>query len=205
MKPYILKIIILFIGLTGFSQTIKPLETEWTVQYSERNDSYFKDINNVLDKFVGTWRYENTATNTVFEITFTKIIHAERHNRNCFKDKLSAQFKLIVNGIEQYNTYTNECQSCFITTGFGYFTEGYDANNNIISTAPNPNMYIASIAEPAIAKYVLSSNLKLIYQANLGSPDQLIWTNKASQVKRIATGQHMNVYQMPLEMILVKQ
>lgn len=203
MKLYILSLTLL-ITLSGFSQTIKPLETEWTIDYSERNNSYFKDINNVLDKFVGTWKYEDTTTNTVFEITFSKALHLESR-KNGFTDELSAQFKLIINGVEQYNTYNTLCEDCFIATGFASFTEGYDSNNNIIRTEPNPNMYIASIAEPNIEQYIESSDLKLVHQFNLGSPAQLIWTNKTSQVKRIATGQIMNVYQMPLYMILIKQ
>ena len=71
MKKYVLILITLF-GITAFSQTIKPIETEWLVDYSEKNDTYFKDVNNVLDKFVGTWRYEDLTTNTVFEVTFQK-------------------------------------------------------------------------------------------------------------------------------------
>ncbi len=54
--------------LVGFGQTIKPVETEGYQENITVRGVYFKDVNNVLDKFVGTWKYEDTSTNTIFEI-----------------------------------------------------------------------------------------------------------------------------------------
>ncbi|EPR70673.1 hypothetical protein ADIWIN_3320 [Winogradskyella psychrotolerans RS-3] len=202
MKLYILNILLLFC-LIGFGQTIKPVESEGNQENITVRGVYFKDVNNVLDKFVGTWKYENTLTNTVFEITFSKVINQERIFDN-YADELSAQFKLSINGIEQYNTYTTSCEDCFIASGFRSYEEGFE-NDEFVYTEPNSNMYVGAIAEPNIEQYVLSSSLKLEYQFFLGNPAQLIWTNKASQKKRIATGEHMNVYQMPMNMVLIKQ
>lgn len=204
MKHYIL-IAAMFFGLNAYCQTIKALETEWTLSDAECNNSYFKDINNVLDKFIGTWKYEDVVSNTRFEITFTKLLRMENIHQNGFDDELFAKFKLIVNGVEHYNTYTTPCEDCFIPLGFGLFVEGYDSNFSAIITQPNSNMYIGAFAEPAIEKYVTSSNLKLQFQFNLGSPPNLVWTNIVDKKIRIATGQHMNVYQMPMNMVLVKQ
>jgi hypothetical protein len=189
--------------LVGFGQTIKPVETEGYQENITVRGVYFKDVNNVLDKFVGTWKYEDTSTNTIFEITFSKVINQERIFDN-YADELSAQFKLSINGVEQYNTYNTTCADCFIASGFASYEEGFE-NDEFIYTEPNVNMYVGAIAEPNIEQYVLSSNLKLEYQFNLGSFAQLIWTNKVSQKKRIATGQQVNVYQMPMNMVLIKQ
>jgi hypothetical protein len=189
--------------LVGFGQTIKPVETEGYQENITVRGVYFKDVNNVLDKFVGTWKYEDTSTNTIFEITFSKVINQERIFDN-YADELSAQFKLSINGVEQYNTYNTTCADCFIASGFTSYEEGFE-NDEFIYTEPNFNMYVGAIAEPNIEQYVLSSNLKLEYQFNLGSSAQLIWTNKVSQKKRIATGQQVNVYQMPMNMVLIKQ
>lgn len=203
MKPYITFLLFL-ISFFGYGQT-QPIEVEWTQENLHTRNTYFEDINNELDKFVGTWKYEDTTTNTIFEITFTKLIHQEQIFDN-YADELSAQFKLVVNGIEQYNTYATPCEDCFIPTGFSSFTEGYDANHNIILTPVHINMYVASIAEPSIEQYVLSSNLKLVYQEDIiGSLEQLVWTNKVSYGRDYVTDEIVNNYQMPLEMVLIKQ
>ncbi|MCD2259152.1 DUF6705 family protein [Psychroserpens luteolus] len=188
-------------------QTEVPVETEWTVPPSQLNNRYFKDVNNVLDKFVGTWKYENTLNNAVFEITFSKLLHQETHE-NSFVDELDAQFKLTVNGVEIYNTYTTPCENCIISDGFlsekVYQTLG-DYENFLI-LPPNVNTYFMAIAEPDIEKHVLSSDLKLEF--NLGSngnADQLTWTNKVDLGKDSNTNQIVNNYEMPLNMVLVKQ
>jgi hypothetical protein len=185
-------------------QTELPIETEWVLDYTQTNNKYFKDINNVLNKFEGTWKYEDMTTNTVFEITFTKILHQEGH-KNGFVDELICQFKLTINGIEQYNTYTTPCADCFIPSGFATYTEGYE-NGAFIYTQPNVNMYVASIAEPDIEDDVLASDLKLVYQYDTSTAiEVLIWTNKVSEGTNVATGGISNVYKMPLNMILIKQ
>lgn len=201
MKKYILNTLLLFC-LMGFGQTIKPIETEWTVENTD--DTYFKDVNNVLDKFVGTWRYENTLSNTIFEITFTKVIQAEGH-KNGYVDELSAQFKLTVNGIEKYNTYITDCEDCFVSSRLCFYKEDEIINNRWVFTEPNVNMYVGSIAEPDFENQVLASNLKLEYQFNLGNPAQLNWTNIVSTAFTYNTGEIVNNYQMPLNMVLIKQ
>lgn len=202
MKLYILNILLLFC-LMGFGQTIKPVETEGNQENITVWGVYFKDVNNVLDKFVGTWKYENTLTNTVFEITFSKVINQERIFDN-YADELSAQFKLSINGVEQYNTYTTPCEDCFIASGFRSYEEGFE-NDEFIYTEPNVNMYVGAIAEPNIEDDVLSSNLKLQYLSNLGISEQLIWTNNVDPGFDYITGTRINNYQMPMNMVLIKQ
>ncbi|WP_452219205.1 DUF6705 family protein [Lacinutrix undariae] len=203
MKKYILILIALF-GFTAFGQTIKPIETEWLVDYSEKNDTYFKDVNNVLDKFVGTWRYEDLTTNTVFEVTFTKLLHQESR-KNGFKDVLSAQFKLTVNGVEQYNTYTTPCANCFIAGGFNSFLESSDALGNLVTSEVSPNMYIGAMVEPTFEDDVSASDLKLRYMPSLlGDSPTLLWVNRVSKVSLYSTGERINNYATPLEMVLTK-
>jgi len=203
MKKYILILIVLF-GFTAFSQTIKPIETEWLVDYSEKNDTYFKDVNNVLDKFVGTWRYEDLTTNTVFEVTFSKILHQERHI-DVFYDELSAQFKLTINEVEQYNTYTTPCVNCFIARGFNSFLESSDALGNLVTSEVSPNMYIGAMAEPEFERNVSASDLKLRYMPSLlGDSPTLLWVNRVSEVSLYSTGERINNYATPLEMVLTK-
>ncbi|RKE92240.1 hypothetical protein BXY80_2158 [Ichthyenterobacterium magnum] len=157
----------------------------------------------MLNKFLGTWKYEDASNNLVFEITFSKLINQEQIFDN-YADELSAQFKLIINGIEQYNTYTTICEDCFIPGGFNSYEEGFE-NDEFIYTESNVNMYIASFAEPNIEDDVLASDLKLEYQFSLGSPAQLIWTNKVSEVLDYITNIRVNNYQLPMNMVLIKQ
>jgi len=193
----------LILAFYANGQAIKPLEIEWVVE--DKDDTYFKDINNELDKFVGTWRDEDTATNTIFEITFTKELQAEGH-KNGYVDELSAQFKLIINGVEQYNTYVTPCEECFIPSRFCFFKEDEIVNNQWVFTQPSVNMFVGTIAEPAIERHVLSSDLKLVYQEDIiGSLQQLVWTNKVSYGRDYVTDEIVNNYQMPLEMVLIKQ
>jgi hypothetical protein len=189
--------------LVGFGQTIKPVETEGYQENITVRGVYFKDVNNVLDKFVGTWKYEDTSTNTIFEITFSKVINQERIFDN-YADELSAQFKLSINGVEQYNTYNTTCPDCFIASGFESYEEGFE-NDEFIYTEPNVNMYVGAIAEPNIEQHVLSSNLKLEYQFNLGNPAQLTWTNKVEVGLDYNTNVRINNYQMPMNMVLIRQ
>jgi hypothetical protein len=203
MKHYIL-ITLLFIGAFGFAQqTIKPIETENIVPNTD--NTYFKDVNNQLDKFVGTWKYEDTNTNTVFEITLTKILHQEVH-KNSFADELIAQFKLTVNGVELYNTYTIPCADCVIDGGFRSERIYNPSTTYYTIIPPNVNTYFMCIAEPDFEDDVLASNLKLVHQRDLVTGNaQLIWTNKVREVTYYQTTQVVNIYKMPHNMILIKQ
>ena len=51
-------------------ETIIPLEEKLGTD-NNSGIYYFKDVNHVLDKFMGTWKYE-TATESL-EITFYKV------------------------------------------------------------------------------------------------------------------------------------
>ncbi len=72
MKNLITLYLIITSGLC-YSQTIIPVE-----QYSNstnNNNVYFKDVNNVFTKFLGTW--EHSTENEYFNITFYKVIRQQ--------------------------------------------------------------------------------------------------------------------------------
>lgn len=83
------------------AQTIKPLY----LSGSFNSGNYYKDIDNDLDKFVGTWLYTN-------DIMTFKIILKKRTNifdtySNCYVDIIVGEYQYIENGIEQTNTLSS--------------------------------------------------------------------------------------------------
>ncbi|MDH7446346.1 DUF6705 family protein [Aquimarina sp. 2201CG14-23] len=101
----ILKILIVVFAIQGYSQTIIPLENFENIEnrIKTTSDYYYKDVNGVLDKFLGTWRYQ--TANELFEITFTK---SERISTGMgyYIDELNSKYKYIKNGEEVFNTYS---------------------------------------------------------------------------------------------------
>ena len=125
----ILTILLIFITFVSNAQQVIPFEQERNHQGFERKGKYFKDVNGFLNKFLGTWRYENNSTSSseVVEITFYKreMVSISGY----FIDELYAQFKYIKNGVEIYNTYnTNRVLDIF----GGFFTSAAPDDYNKI-------------------------------------------------------------------------
>jgi len=200
MKHIIYTLILLF-SINSIAQQIVPLETEYTTNFLER-DTYFKDINGELDKFIGTWKYEDTTSNTVFEITLSKIENTESAH-SCTEDRLTGQFKLVVNGIEQYNTYTNDYGKMIMGKGFNP-TYTYLSDGNAIRNPPSVNRYHMAIVEPSFVGFLHSSDLTITYENNSGV-EKINWNNEVDKAIRVVDNQQVNIYQMPLEMELIKQ
>lgn len=73
MKKYIIFGLIILSTLSGKAQLVLPVETK--VNYLNEADgipeniTYFKDINHVLDKYIGTWKGTQDNKNYEFKIT----------------------------------------------------------------------------------------------------------------------------------------
>lgn len=74
MKKLLILGLIILSNLSGKAQDIKPLETKMNYYSIEtglpKNISYFKDVNNLLDKYVGTWK--GTLGTRIYEFRITK-------------------------------------------------------------------------------------------------------------------------------------
>ncbi|HLF51033.1 DUF6705 family protein [Flavobacterium sp.] len=69
-----------------------------------KNNNYIKDIDGILDPFVGTWEW-NDGNNTFFRIKFIKVLHYKAHNlENVYKDELMGGYQYVLNGVEIVNT-----------------------------------------------------------------------------------------------------
>ncbi|MFT5849059.1 DUF6705 family protein [Psychroserpens sp.] len=64
------------------------------------DDSYVKDTNNELDKFVGTWLFTNGSTSLIIKINK----HEQIYNGDYYQDYLRGEYAYVENGIEVINT-----------------------------------------------------------------------------------------------------
>lgn len=142
---------IIFIGsFTGMAQ-IAPVEDFYTDDFEQGTN--FKDINNVYDKFLGTWIYNNGID--YFKITFSKQEDFDYDywgtNPTTF-DIITSNFEYKKNGVTIYNTYTNPS---FHPSSFPYkyLISGYNFTNSsgislVGNRVKNTNELFISYSEP---------------------------------------------------------
>ena len=89
------------LGNLTITETIVPLET-WNgyTAYGE----YYKDVNDVLNEYEGTWLYSNG--NTSLKIILQKRLRQPYFN-NTHIDMLVGEYQYIENGVEKINTLAN--------------------------------------------------------------------------------------------------
>jgi len=93
-------ILFLFIGIysNAQNQIIDILEDDG----SAITDTYYKDINNLLDPFEGTYIYSNGST--IFKIVLTKKVL--QYNGRYYEDLIIGEYQYTNNGVEIANTLT---------------------------------------------------------------------------------------------------
>lgn len=71
------------------------------------DNAYYKDIENFLNQFEGTWIYTNG--NTTLKVSFLKksMINLPPPGKSYYSDFLVGEFQYIENGIEKSNTLSN--------------------------------------------------------------------------------------------------
>ncbi|SFQ13018.1 DUF6705 family protein [Flavobacterium akiainvivens] len=69
--------------------------------------AWYKDLDNEFGKFIGTWKFENTATNTSFTITLQKKEAFYISQFNHYEDLIIGEYKYVQNGVEIVNTLSN--------------------------------------------------------------------------------------------------
>ena len=149
----------------SFSQTVVNLENQADYSLSDKAGKYFKDAHGVLDKFLGTWRYQNTPTNPtkVFEITFYKT-PMQNLGGMYTRDVLTSRFKYIENGVTVYNTFLNGRDN-FIT-GSSVLSEDL-SKISLMYCEPNVNNLPT--------KEIPYGNLTLRYESNSVSSPAIYW------------------------------
>lgn len=109
----LLKITILLFVISCKAQSPEIPLLDITTNYVA--GAWYKDIDNEFLKFTGTWKYEDTTTNTSFTITLQKKTAFYSVVDNYYEDIIIGEYKFIQNGVEVVNTlpnlsvaYTNE-------------------------------------------------------------------------------------------------
>lgn len=92
-------ILILIIASTLSCKAQSPIIALGDYQTEIINGSYQKDVNNYLNPYEGTWKYQ--SGNTSFTISLRKI--TQYYNGSYYRDDLIGDYKYIENGIEIAN------------------------------------------------------------------------------------------------------
>ena len=152
MKKIIL-ITLVFLSMSCKAQTpIYPLDGGNT-NYGSVNGAYYKDINNFLDQYVGTWLYVNGNTSIKLVLqkkTMFKEIDGVQH---FYTDYTVGEYQYIENGIEKLNTLNNLTVNYTSIYSYGLVGHGQTPNNvypkcNVC--LPNEKRLHANVFEPII-------------------------------------------------------
>lgn len=185
MKNIFLNIAALLLISISFAQQVVPIEDRKNFNTNPESIYYYQDVNNELDKFVGTWQYENGNTN--FTITFFKVENAPAGRNK--EDKLKTAFTLVENGnvvLEATDGTDGSSDRTFYING-GYFDDPNDLNKiSILYTEPN-------MPEKQWAQ------LYLTYSQN-GAIETLEWHVRWRQAI-----ENPNPFKIPMPMTLIKQ
>ena len=110
--------------------------------YNELSGDYIKDINNLLNPYVGTWKYEGNGM--IFTLKAQKIeqyISAYNDGTYKYSDKLFVTYKFVKNGVTLVDNLNEPLVTSFSNGNgkkFGryWFNEGLDYISGIITDIP---------------------------------------------------------------------
>jgi hypothetical protein len=197
MKKLTLILIILFNSLC-FAQhpewVTVTLEESLDFEYRHRDFTYFKDINNSLDKFVGSWVY--SQGNEYFKITFLKLTNQiSEINLKQKEDILITRYEYKQNGNTIFETYTTNISRvnfCLLS----------DTNNlTMLYTEPS----LTHCTKDRIGE------LEIIYSLNASNQAIITWNRIDKPVTQQpipcqgSTTVDVSNFLAPANMILVKQ
>lgn len=188
MKTYINIILtILVCNIALAQETIKPLQQLGIFNEEPNTTYYYKDINNDLDKFVGTWIYNNGSIN--FTIKFYKLNHYQSGTGD-FYDKIYSKIKFINNGVIVYDTLNEFDYNHSDISGADLFLN--DVNKLGLTYRESSGIPVTSIP---------SVDLEYLPCTGLGCQPQLNWHN--TYLKE--TAEEPWPFVIPTDMILTKQ
>lgn len=186
----IVSLIILLSNLVMQAQDIVPKEQE--KQYLTNGNhvnKYFKDINGHLNKFLGTWKWQDNPSNPtkIFEITFSKV--ENEFTGSSYEDFLISSYKYIENGVEIYNTEN---------LGFNKYIYGglFSFPNNL-----NKLRLLYSEPEPATDSLRYSFHIEYLPITSSSTIEQLKWDVEII----LEVAENAELPKIPRHIILSKQ
>lgn len=194
-KNIYLQILTLFVGfLSNAQEVIISIEQQNAINFNELEETaiYFKDTNNLLNKYVGNWIF-NDGTHFL-EINITKHIHeligvTELYESNDYEDYIGISFIYKLNNIEKYNSN-------------GIFGNSIISDNKVRLTYYEPSLINCARQKQA--------NLTLEFVENFPNSHQLNWTRTNTVIEGLSKCQDGTYFDntnflIPANLILTKQ
>ncbi|WP_298423731.1 DUF6705 family protein [uncultured Kordia sp.] len=186
MKNIFYSIVIVICTFSCTAQTVVPLSIP-SSDIPETN-YYRKDLNNVLDKYVGTWTYTNG--NTSFTVVLIKRLKVKI--TDYYTDQITGWYKYVENGVIKVNTLPMNHNKHLIF-GSKLSTDG--------------NRILLFFNDPARPK--MSVRLRMNYTVNsaLGTQPELSWKLTHTGTSFILEGQPepLTDFRVPTSVTLIKQ
>ncbi|QHI36912.1 hypothetical protein IMCC3317_22820 [Kordia antarctica] len=156
----------------GFAQQDETVSIHKLGNHDDQDYSksyYYKDINNDLDKFVGTWKYDDG--NKKLTLVFYKDVHAT--SGKDYSDEIYARFKYEENGTVIYNTLSDfSASSKLRITGSGFYPNSTTKMN--LHYAEPTNIPYDRVGLKGL-KYSPSLDIEYLPCVSLGCSPQLKW------------------------------
>jgi hypothetical protein len=96
-------IILLLLSVSYYSCKAQILPRFNNLDFGKTNNAYYKDINNELNPFVGTWMY--STPNDTLKVVFIKKEYFDKETY--YADYLVGEFQYVKDGVEKANTLSN--------------------------------------------------------------------------------------------------
>ena len=169
------------------AQIIIPIEEYRTYRNSPNplpENSYFKDVNHVLDQYIGTWRGEQNSKTYVFYVT------KELHNFLGIKeDRLVIRYTInSANGQLIEDSRNDPSNSAKVVKGFLYNTLGgysmrynYNYNAGMVCFV---DIKQSGISNKIYLKLTINAGLVLESQAEVGNQAALLPTDQILLTKQ---------------------
>ncbi len=204
----ILTIILFFYSLSSFAQKIVPLEEQFDYEY-QGEPYYYKDVNNLLDKFTGEWEF--TDATHYLKIKFYKIeginesaspkeTYDEIRSFILYKEKQAGKWIVV------YNTYPSSYTTADLNNQ--NFNNGFGIKGNYVDET-NYNRLILSYYEPTPPCTLMITCLFSLTFINTTNP-QIDWKlNQHCYLESVSqpcssTNNPIQEYKIPLQLTLTK-
>jgi len=128
MKNILILILLTFIFSLPMpaQSSLRSLEN-WNGEIEQ--GAYYKDLNNVMDNFEGTWLYTNGTTSLKIILVKKTMFFDEEYYEQYYEDLMIGEYQYIENGIEKINTLSLLNQNL----GYGHKIKGNTILKNCYS------------------------------------------------------------------------
>ena len=182
-------ILILFLPICSIAQTLEQRPIETFYQPNQPNHVYYKDVNNLLDKYVGTWVYDDGTHYfriEFFKQTFFRETPMSNTKITIYTDKIYGHYQYKLNGVEVYNV--TDSQSAIATAG-AFTSQGFF----IFFKEPSNNACGRNIIGEVTMSYSITNNI-----------EKINWTRTDTYRGPLCYPFDTTPFQTPANMVLTK-